>query len=255
MKLDHFLKPAPKSLKPSKFHKKQEETENSRDTFFCVLFLLSLFLGLCFSCVFCFLCVFSLFLFFSVLFLICFIFSNFYLFLDPCRKKMKKVCPPPYPFIKCLKCSHCSFRFSINWSGRYNWVTTVGEKKTNSTTCQPPSKIIKMFEPTQRKVRRWLALYMSLSSKGVIKPNLNCEYIWCSSRPGKPTVYKIISVTWIGIFFVLRHLPGKARTHIPMGFKEEMGSGIKTIDCESMLLRINPLVGWTGSVALAFRTA
>ena len=128
MKKNHFLKPAPKSLKPSKFHKKSGGNRKFKGyIFFAFCFLLSLFLSLCFSCVCCFLFVFSLFFFGGVV-LSCFIcvFFNCYLFLDQCRKT---VCPPR-PFIKCLKVS----QFSINWPGRCHWVTARRKKK--KTTLQ-----------------------------------------------------------------------------------------------------------------------
>ena len=122
MKKKHFLKPAPKSLKPSKFHKKSGGNRKFKGyMFFAFCFLLSLFLSLCFSCVWCFLFVFSLF-FFGVLFwIVLFVFFNCYLFLDQCRKT---VCPPR-PFLKCLKVS----QFSINWPGRCHWVTARRKKK------------------------------------------------------------------------------------------------------------------------------
>ena len=94
MNKNHFLKPAPKSLKPSKFHKKSGGNRKFKGyMFFAFCFLLSLFLSLCFSCVCCFLFVFSLFflgvLFWVVLFVFFLIVICFWISVE------KQYVPPP----------------------------------------------------------------------------------------------------------------------------------------------------------------
>ena len=127
MKKNHFLKPAPKLLKPSKFHKKSGGNRKFKGYIFLrSVFLLSLFLSLCFSCVFCFLFVFFAFFWGGVVLSCLYIYIYFFFLIFICfwiSVEKQYVPPPP------LQSATVFWDVSTNWPGSSHRVTARFSKK------------------------------------------------------------------------------------------------------------------------------